>query len=133
MKTKQVESLNKDTEKLVREIFQRRADGQQQNRIAKALGVKPWFISDVLHRKTHSDVTIGHDVLMKVQERYPKRKRSGPKAKARAVGGPPIAELLVSYTSATENMLKSRAACIKAGVSEDTMKLLRAALEESLG
>ena len=133
MKTKAVESLHKDREKLVREVFQRRADGQQQKAMAKALGLQPWQVSDILHRKTDADITIGHDILMKVQDRYPRRKpRKSKGAEPAQKAPPPIAELLVSYTTATHNMLGARQACIDAGVTEDVMKLLRTALEEAL-
>lgn len=116
-------------ERLVREVFSRRADGQMGKDIAKAMNINPWQVSDILHRKTHAHVTVGHDILIKAQARFPKRGKSvGKEPKGSVVT---VQQALTDYTVCATNLVHAERQALAAGINQDTLDLLRVAIRDN--
>ena len=116
-------------ERLVRDIFNRRAEGQLQKDIAKALNVKPYVVSNILRRKTHAHVTIAQDVYerVKAKQRKTHTRTSTPPPPSRLS----VAVALSDYTVACASFVSSEKAALDAGINQDMLDLLRVAIRES--
>ena len=124
-------SEDKKIERMVREIFARRANGELQKDIGKNLGLAQWEVSQIIHRKKHANVTIGHDVLMKVQEKF--RKSEPRRKQPKQIDGSTISvpQAISDYTVAAANFVTAERRAKTAGLNQDTLDMIRVAIREN--
>ena len=114
-------------ERLVREVFSRRADGQLGKDIAKALNIQPWRVSSILHRKMYSHVTVGHDILTKVQAKMPRRGKIAEESTPAVT----VQQALTDFTICAINLVYAERQALASGVNQDTLDLLRVAIKDT--
>lgn len=115
-------------ERMVREIFVRRADGEMQKDIAKFFKLNEWEVSEILHRRRYADVTIGHDILVQVRDRYPKRTSRVRQKKGSTIT---IQQAISEYTITATNFVTAERQALSAGINQDTLDMIRVAIREN--
>lgn len=106
-------------------IFSMRAGGATLDKIAEQYPFSTATVADVLYRRRDEHVPIPPRILEKVQSMHTPKKRRNT--------NPPVSaySLLGSFTAACHEMNVAREKCIRAGLSADTLDLLRDSILEA--
>lgn len=118
----------------VKKIFVLRSKNVRLQNIAKQMNCSTWTIGQVLKRKRHGDVVIPDNILTAVEAIS--RAGKGRYIRKKAVKGTNghnvnRAEALAAYCDAVLTMHEARVACLKRGLTEDSLRLLADSLREN--
>jgi hypothetical protein len=132
-KLKRLTDLTKED---VLRIWTMRA-GKQKNRvIAKEIGCYEWVSSDVINRGIGPEIPIPHGIRKAALETTVKRGPKGSRHEQIKVieqAGAEAEAHIPAFFSACLHAEQSRAKCLRAGVSEDTLNLIQLAAQEQAG
>ena len=112
----------------IKRIFTLRSQGKSQRGIAKLMECSDNSIAKVLRREVHADVEIPENILNGCEKvKIVRKKRTTKKAKTCDV---PSA--LAAYTAACHGMIEAKRDCVKLGLGEETLELIRVAVKDGV-
>ena len=119
------------TDEQVKKMFSLRSQGATLRSIGAQFGMADVTAGKVINRQSFPDVEIDKAVLEKVKSLTPDRvcrkKRKPQKKKATTVAGS-----LAAYTAACLDLHEAKRECLKCGINEDTLELLRQSIKDGV-